>query len=57
MGIVIANKVLIRYLIRFGEDGASVKMALLTLDGIQIRKLHVDSEEEVTAEEKMMIGE
>ena len=57
MGIVIANKVLIRYLTRFGEDGASVKMALLTLDGIQIRKLHVDSEKEVTAEEKMMIGE
>ncbi|MFP3074707.1 MAG: hypothetical protein RXR04_06410 [Caldivirga sp.] len=57
MGIVIANKVLIRYLTRFGEDGASVEIALLTLDGIQIRKLHVDSEEEVTAEEKMMIGE
>lgn len=57
MGIVIANKVLIRYLTRFSEDGASVKMALLTPDGIQIRKLHVDSEEEVTAEEKMMIGE
>ena len=57
VGIVIANKVLIRYLTRFGEDGASVKMALLTPDGIQTRRLHVDSEEEVTAEEKSMIGE
>ncbi|MCG2863500.1 MAG: hypothetical protein L7H10_05735 [Vulcanisaeta sp.] len=57
IGIVIANKVLIRYLTRFGEDGASVKMVLLSPDGVQVRRLHVDSEEEVVAEEKSMIGE
>ncbi|WP_054841756.1 hypothetical protein [Vulcanisaeta distributa] len=57
IGIVLANKVLLRYLTRFGEDGASVKMVLLTPDGIQTRRLHVDSEEEVTAEEKSMIGD
>lgn len=57
IGIVLANKVLIRYLTRFGEDGASVKMVLLTPDGIQIRRFHVDSEEEVIAEENSMIGD
>ena len=57
IGIVLANKVLIRYLTRFGEDGASIKMILLTPDGIQARRIHVDSEEEVTAEERSMIGE
>nr|KJR72707.1 MAG: hypothetical protein TU36_00390 [Vulcanisaeta sp. AZ3] len=57
VGIAIANKVLIRYLTRFGEDGASLKMLLLTPDGIQTRRLHADNEEEVAEEEKRMLGE
>ncbi|WP_069806383.1 hypothetical protein [Vulcanisaeta thermophila] len=57
IGIVIANKVLIRYLTRFGEDGASLRLLLFTPEGVQLRRLRADSEEEVMAEERILLGE
>jgi len=57
IGVTIANKVLLRYLTRFGEDGASVKLTLLTPDGVQTRRVHVDSEEELWEIEKTIVGQ